>query len=128
MEIKFRIYDKGNKHFINKGEGQSLSDIVYLENNGIIDTQEDNYIFQQYVGQLEDDTEIYEGDIMETDRSDSFPSWNRGIVIYAESACGFYIKYLKDAPKEFPEVQYSAMNQWDMEVIGNIFENPELLK
>lgn len=73
---------------------------------------------QQYTG-LKDrnDVEVYEGDIVEI--TDTFHTYNVAIIWLEDGAWGFDV----DDPDE-----YGYLSEWDnMEVVGNIFENPELL-
>ena len=130
-EIKFRAWDKKQKAFINgfnmigfsTGQGapkrklQRFSDYWDME----------DVVLMQYAG-LHDknDKEIYEGDII--DKSYISPlngemviqryiiEWHNGI---------FKAVFIKDKPYYD---RYLWMEFKEVEVIGNIYENPELLE
>lgn len=83
--------------------------------------------------------EICEGDIVKVDRQDSFPSYNQAIVVYAENHGAFLLQYTKETnPKGILSKEsisskngktiFDYCTGWKLEVIGNIYENPELLK
>lgn len=82
------------------------------------------YIDQDTVGQFtglydKNGKEIYEGDIVKTDVS---------IVRHKKNKKyrNFAIRY--DAPRFWNGYDTLLMSEWRMEVIGNIYDNPELLK
>jgi hypothetical protein len=104
--IKFRAWDKEDK-VIDYDQCVSQSDDdVYL--NGIFN--DDNFIYQQFTG-LKDKNrkEIYEGDFVKRGERLFEVVWSDGG--YFEIKDGEYLWELND-----------------LVVVGNIFENPELLK
>ena len=121
-EIKFRAWDKHlqcfilDLEFLSQGHWNMDGEPVFIaeceagDYHGCEDAFEDNFILQQYTG-LKDknDKEIYEGDIIKL---------HNGHTIKVE----FYI--------EENELDCSGymFSSFGCEVIGNIFENPELLK
>ena len=116
-EIKFRKWHPGypnedGKLKLSKIEGQAgvapymEYDLDYFENNTDI-------IFMQYTG-LKDKNgkEIYEGDIVHEIRIKTAPMANNGI----------------DRKFEVEDIRELIFNPQDCEVIGNIYENKDLIK
>ena len=105
-EIKFRVWDKQKKFMIKTVTIQNLT-YKFASNK--------DHIFLQYTG-LKDKNgkEIYEGDIVYID--------DEAInVVFEEGAFKVHTKY--DGDWLLSELDLS-----NLEVIGNIYENPELLK
>jgi uncharacterized phage protein (TIGR01671 family) len=110
-EIKFRVWDKKFKNW-------TISMLQYNPDGSL--TAEPNGILMQYTG-LKDKNgkEIYEGDICP-----SKISGESQVIIF--SKCGFTVG---DKNSEYPaSLQYLPVFHNQMEVIGNIYENPELLE
>ena len=117
-EIKFRAWDKGRKKMSNAKEFSLWCD--YWENIEYIWTNNDlpqwkNLIFLQYTG-LKDKNgkEIYEGDIMN---------------VQMDFGPGGYAFRVVSIPPLVPPTDWVNYGLWHLgEIIGNIYENPELLK
>jgi uncharacterized phage protein (TIGR01671 family) len=119
-EIKFRIWDSDYKRFLSNIDVVSLAAL-----NGRIG----GFIAQQFIGKLDiNQKEIYEGDIIEVRH---FDGWDDVIgykmnaeVFYFEPECAFKYRITKDhvAGHGFPNVKGMIYK-----VVGNIFENPELI-
>ena len=136
-DIKFRVWDTENKEML-KVQELDFEDTFY---GGRLSIRADMYndyfdiedmILMQYTG-LKDKNgkEIYEGDIVlyqdweqcyEGGGNDSFI--NKGIVEYNESNCCFNVT--ERATIDIEDVLYEGNE--DLEVIGNIYDNPELLE
>jgi uncharacterized phage protein (TIGR01671 family) len=121
-QLKFRIWDKQNKIFIHEWDAShkrlaiSLVGLVY--HGGYDDVlPENDYVVQQYTG-LKDKNgkEIYEGDIILGEFYDT--EYHHSVTIKHEVV--------------FNNGAYNiASSNWhkpSLEIIGNIFENSELLK
>lgn len=134
-EIKFRAWNKQEKIMCYDDEdksaeewdGTTASNVEMVNSifSGDFMSADDNlagYEWMQYTG-LKDKNgkEIYEGDIVKQHWSDSEKK-NIGQVIYHDAEAMFLIDY--------PSGGGSVMNHSTLspEVIGNIHENPELLK
>lgn len=136
-EIKFRAWNiKRNKFANPKWFGIDLSGNLLNENGGddnsfnfITALQEvkNQYILMQHTG-LKDKNgkEIYEGDIIKEQgpRTNGLPgaAFLREIVFYEGKFMGKDIGI--DDPELYQNISHSSYN----EVLGNIYENPELLK
>lgn len=138
-EIKFRIWDKSNKQFYIPNNFIKFWPVIEL--NGLIGMagefneyqygtkiNQSNYIIQQYTG-LKDKNgkEIYEGDIVKykVERG----SYNKGEFDEHISEVKFENGefYPRNINNECDDSYYS-FRLYDIEIVGNIFENPELLK
>jgi len=83
----------------------------------------------QYTGQGERDQEIYEKDIVEFEVLLSAPDVTgklRGVVEYLD--LGWSVVSRLNDGTETEECLSLLVKDGDIEVIGNIYENPELLK
>jgi uncharacterized phage protein (TIGR01671 family) len=128
-EIKFRGWNSNNKRML----GASLEDKKKFFNircDGMVSSS-DKLILMQYVG-LKDKNgvEIYEGDIIKEDLDDDIAY--TFIVEWDTTSAGFIIRKImsSDCCGRLNDecVNYDYCNSSDCIVIGNIYENPELLK
>ncbi len=135
-EIKFRAWDKKLKimrivEMLRCSKTGKILGVKVWENTGerpfeFIDTyqsEKDRFVIMQYTG-LKDKNgkEIYEGDILKIGWAGSFYI---GVVEYdAKSAC-----YMFKSNDKFVSLNTFTLSPaaW-IEVIGNIYENPELLE
>ena len=122
-EIKFRGFSiYSNKwyygSFVNPGEGYYI--LEHVENNTYKYDKVDKDSIGQYTGLKDKDgKEIYEGDILE---------FSKGGIMYVEWDDDFKIFVLTD-PRI--NLKNGSIGNWYVEktkIIGNIFENKELLK
>ena len=117
-EIKFREWDKRHNSM------EYINDLYWFEENGIHDFNDDNYIFMQNTG-LKDKNgkEIYDSDIVKV-------TWGSGkIVFYEVKYCGSLgYHYLRDTKNKEDDDIICIYDYSQMDVIGNVFDNPELLK
>jgi len=126
-QLKFRVWNKATKRFFKTDYNEHLSVAISVDGK----TLYQNYvggdkeigkdvIIQQFTG-LKDrhEKEIYEGDIVKA-YSEEFENENfTGKVIFDD---GSFLTWIN---------KNDIRGVWsgdDIEVIGNIFENPELLK
>ena len=122
-EIRFRAWDEKNQAMIYP-KGILFDGRVVNFMCGMLEPF-DGYKLMQYTG-LKDKNgkEIYEGDIISTDLDRPF-----NIVVFRNGAFMFQCH---DNGKDYYDYMFSADEESDRwkygEIIGNIYENPELLK
>ncbi len=128
-EIKFRVWDKRNKRFIEGGEiifrlyiGDENYEVVINElgyDNG--ENRQSDFIITQYTG-LKDKNgvKIFEGDIVEIEYTNGAKEIS--YVEFEQEFCRFALKVNSyDYEELTPETDC-------LEVIGNIYEHPHLLE
>jgi uncharacterized phage protein (TIGR01671 family) len=115
-QIKFRVWDESQNNM------WYINDLYWFEENFVHSFDENpDLTFQQFTGLKDKDgREIYEGDIVDTyvSRLGEY----RLVVEYHAPAFDFFTL---PKPMEF-QMCFSEIN--DPKIIGNIFENPELLE
>lgn len=138
MKIKFRVWDKINNRMIFKPKKNAtiIPVLDFNGNLGVMDTYknwqwhgivpENEYELMLFTGILDkNEREIYEGDILkDTDNEIYYVDFIRGC---------FYLKTRYEKNGEWLEwLPMSEIDRLadpvDFEIVGNIYENPELLK
>ena len=124
-EIKFKAWDKDLKRWTNYSIADDLPRF-YDKHTGCWKTDKEGkrFVLSQYTG-LKDknNREIYEGDVIKVI---SFARWI-GVVEYSDENQAFIFD---DLDKKYRGKSTVFMNQFDdgFEILGNIYENPKLLK
>jgi hypothetical protein len=110
--IKFRVWDKD-------GNGQMFKWEYCRETKLLNDAFDGKQaVAMQFTGLLDKNgKEIYESDIIKTENNYTTVFYNK---------CAFWLKGFKDFEFDFPLFGLKTILN-DGEIIGNIFENPELL-
>ena len=125
-DIKFRIWDTENNEML-KVQELDFEPTFYGGRIAIRPDQYNDYfdtedmILMQYTG-LKDKNgkEIYEGDIVRVEKIDF------AYIYYDEDRMAWGIKPINEFYFDSPLLSENA--DLELEVIGNIYENPELLK
>lgn len=122
-EIKFRAWSKIANTFTYFGGKEPIIEFIKSHNAGMfLEAANDVYISsyeepQQYIGLKDiEGKEIYEGDILEEDEGYYFE------VVWDNKYAKFKLQWRTKA-FQFPEWNRGIK----MKIIGNIYENPELL-
>lgn len=127
-EIKFRFWDNEKNEFWD--EPQTLQHFVFSYGRNYSDNgeHENRIIFAGLYTGIKDKNgkEIYVGDII----YNTSWWWGAGEVFLNTGKCGPCDgdSVMTYACRNSKEVFYNIWNGKDVEVIGNIYENPELLK
>mgnify|MGYP003434961758 FL=1 len=137
--IKFRIWDKRNKIFLNSRQGDYEYMVEGLSNGqlscvrrflGEYDGIYSEVVIQQFTSLLDKNgKEIYEGDIIGSHVSEKPCNY---IVKWGETRsdyCGFVLNPVFINPPKFTYIIHN-FKMWmaeGFEVLGNIFENSDIL-
>ena len=123
--MRFKAWDKDRKRWTNYSIADDLPRF-YDKHTGCWKTDKEGkrFVLSQYIG-LKDknNREIYEGDVI---KAISFARWI-GVVEYSDENQAFIFD---DLDKKYRGKSTVFMNQFDdgFEILGNIYENPKLLK
>lgn len=137
-KLKFRVWDKKLKKF-RRADCQGKSTWGVEMNNGVFEIKSSDTLDVSFFTGLFDEhnREIYEGDIIEhrfdktsnDENSIYFGSTLTGIVSFCDARCAYKLTIIRDneESKHMGE-EYQLFNRpASKTIIGNIFENPELL-
>ena len=127
--IKFRAWDKELKEFL------TWEELIIEEYNDVLmagfEKNQTNIILQQFTGLLDKNgKEIWEGDVVKYkflsgfNCENDYPNGGDEIIKEVRFINGEF--YPKPTYQEIDDGYYSY-RMFDFEIIGNIFENPELL-
>ncbi len=131
-EILFRTYDKGRKEYlsdgklfiaINKSKEPSESEI-YLDVINNPNKYKERFVIEQYIGLTDKNgNKIFEGDILRTGTRMGYMLFEKGCFRFRWKN---FDKYRPDFFKTCIITEYGSFRE--LEVIGDIHDNPELLK
>ena len=148
-EIKFRVWDKQKKEFFSLKNGLVLmlgdrdfelgfntkQGVYPIPDTGQKDLGLDRWALQEFTGLKDrDGKEVYEGDIVETiyDDKDKINANQIGEIIYNTPSGSYRIKcgtsLLPIVTMRFENNIPVGLLMVADKVIGNIFENPDLIK
>lgn len=144
-EIKFRIYDTDEKEMFYQEDIDYIdinNEIAYINQDGggydyLIDFVYGYGKLMQYTG-LKDKNgkEIYEGDILRCkclkkckldSCAEKVIQYKNSLIEWWESGCNLGYR-LRDSKGKTMMIKPTHLNTMEVEVIGNIYENPELLE
>ena len=99
---------------------------IYIINNGYPDEKNRDFIIQQFTGFRDSKgKEIYEGDILQFNNDSSVVR----LVVFHQPIGGFGLKYEEKPERILPIIVPLKIERvLAYEIVGNKFENPELLE
>ncbi len=125
-EFKFRVWDKSSKQW----ENSTVLEVIHGDGilRSILDFDLENSVVQQYTGLLDKNgKEIYEGDIIRTGYENQYGSFYYNyLVVYNSKTCVFEGLMSEDQKSIGIRITHNVVD--NIEILGNIFENSELLK
>jgi uncharacterized phage protein (TIGR01671 family) len=127
-DLKYRIWNNSCKYYVQSVNGgiaifDLLRLINYFTSNNI--TNIDNFVFQRYTGLKDKDgKEIYEGDLLKRP-DDSLPNFFE--VYWNTQAAKFNTRVIQKHSKSIAVMPVPMEHLSRLEILGNIFESPELL-
>ena len=129
--FKFRVWDKLAKRMIyphNDNQQHFIIDLNGRFHNLQNGSGGDDYVIQQYTGLTDsNDDPIYEGDILMY-KSGSIPTTGViGQVLYEADHGGYIFQWERKGPNQH-HINLNCDVAFESVIVGNILENPELLK
>ena len=125
--FKFRVWNKKESRYDNESYVVVSDGLLYGHNYGLYIVNQESFIIQQYTGVKDKNgKEIYEGDILSYKQhlhNTSIKSDKKDYIVYDNAMFCFKSDF---GTQSFGGGMSNAGRE-EFEVIGNIFENPELL-
>ena len=130
-QLKFRVWDKLAERMIyphNDNQQHFIIDLNGRFHNLQNGSGGDDYVIQQYTGLTDsNDNPIYEGDILMY-KSGSIPTTGViGQVLYEADEGGYIFQWERKGPNQH-HINLNCDVAFESVIVGNILENPELLK
>lgn len=137
-QIKFRIYDNGRKQWLHDtahaislfGETIVLGEILRRPDDTTVSLLEMNdLVAMQFTGMFDkSDREIFEGDVLATPHFLDVNGWRYlyHVVEWSDKYTGWWCRNVASEHEADGNIQLWVYAKKEFEIIGNIFDNPEL--
>ena len=129
-DIRFRMWVNEKKHFVQQGGPVSLESVLILLEGKYGEINSDYYTLQQFTG-LKDKNgrDIYEGDILCILENDPYITGGNALVSVEWQGAGwcYHDTQTNKIDSMWNYLGNDSTQDECAEIIGNIFENPELV-
>lgn len=123
-QVKYRLWCNNKKEW-EKDAWHLTPDGRIIDSNRQIEMKSETHFLNQFTGLLDKQgVEIYEGDVVAYDLGFDDEKHENYKIVFDNKQCAYFMFPLNDKSR-LRHFTYSAKN--DCEVIGNIYENSELL-
>ena len=116
-------WDSTNHPYTEEISGTPYPKLFYLPMSFLVGDSNDMEWMQYTCLKDKNGKEIYEGDVVHIDH----PAWREKCIVELSNG-SFIFRALEEPSKDIVIPGYTFMREtWEVKVIGNIYENPELL-
>jgi len=123
-KIKFRAWDKEEKVMID-ADSFALTNINDFEPiSELFESLQEHFVLMQYTGFMDENgKEIYDGDILVYERNYCIPE---SCIVFWAKESGWVVDIQGN---DYDGVEpLSEFNEDELKIVGNIYENPELME
>lgn len=125
-EIKFRAWDKEKKEWVKNLNWSECEPQANVENGILTMESNDFFNWSQYTGRKDKNgKEIFEGDVVEMEEPVMESDVIKCEIVFYEGT--FCAKWDRESQVTYFPLSECRLEEENVEIIGNVYSNPELL-